>query len=122
MTLQANIPHQTEKTVASSGMNNGFFEKPSGGVAAQNYGGKWVYRVPEGKYAIVTIWWSHPNVGCQIYDKFNGQHYVQIGNFGNSSEDKSAKRFMENVRLYSGMSVYAPGSSTVSVVGCEYDL
>jgi len=116
MTLQTNPPHETR------GKNNGYFEKPSKGIAATAWGDRIVYSVPEGKYAKVTIAWDNEQYGFRIYDKYLGQHYATVGNWGTGNEDRSTPRHIENVILYAGMEIEANSSTTVSVFGSEFDL
>lgn len=112
MTLTSNPPHETR------GKNNGYFEKPSKGIAASGYSGKIVYSVPEGKYAKVTVSWDNETYGFNVYDKYLGQHYAQMGNWqDNGTYNKSLELI-----LYAGMEIKAGSSTTVGVVGCEFDL
>lgn len=119
MTLQSNPPLGTRNP--STGTNNGYFQKPSKGIAASAWGGREVYTVPEGKYAIVTIGWDNESYGFYVYDKAQGQHYAQLGNFGTGSSDAGAK-IVTDVKLYAGMTIKSGSSTNVGVIGCEYDL
>ena len=120
MTLQSNPPLGTRNP--TTGKNNGYFEKPSKGIAAGGWGNREVYTVPEGKYARVTVSWDNQLYGFTVYDKAHGQHFAQIGNWGNEDSDESVTRHVENMVLYAGMTIRAGSSTTVGVVGCEYDL
>tara|TARA_R100000152_G_C6770377_1_gene196535 strand:+ start:1515 stop:1862 length:348 start_codon:yes stop_codon:yes gene_type:complete len=115
MTLQTTPQHEIRKR------NDGSFEKPSGGISAQAYSGKWVYTVPDGKYAIVTVSWNNESYGFYVYTSQQSNQYAQIGNWGTSTVDAGAK-VTENLRLYAGMSIKAGSSTDVAVVGLEYDL
>ena len=115
MTLQTNPPHEIGK------QNNGNFEKPSGSAIGQAWSGKWVYTVPEGKYAIVTVSWNNESYGFYVYTSQNSNKYAKIGDWGTSAVDAGAK-VTENLRLYAGNAIKAGSSTDVSVVGLEYDL
>tara|TARA_R100000655_G_scaffold28171_2_gene57327 strand:+ start:2985 stop:3353 length:369 start_codon:yes stop_codon:yes gene_type:complete len=122
MTLQTNPPHQPAGLRESgTNRNNGYFQKPSKGIVGSAWSGKEAYTVPEGKYAIVTIGWDNESYGFYVYDKANGQQFAQIGNFGTSTQDAGAK-VVTDVKLFAGMCIKAGSSTTVGVVGCEYDL
>ena len=115
MTLQTNPPHKPKK------QNEGSFEKPSGAAIGQGWSGKWVYTVPEGKYAVVTVSWNNESYGFTVWASQNSNKYVTIGNWGTGTPDAGAK-VTENLRLYSGMAIKAGSSTDVAVVGLEYDL
>lgn len=116
MTLQTTPQHEIRKK------NDGSFEKPSGGIAAHAWSGKWVYTVPEGKYAVVTVSWNNESYGFMIYSsQSNATKYATIGNWGTGTPDAGAK-VTENLRLYAGMAIKAGSSTDVSVVGLEYDI